>query len=62
MNAHTKINNISIRQLIRNYSKNITDIRDSYLNKHNININDWLNDNYDKKTFDKIIRDLTIYL
>lgn len=59
---YSKINNITIRQLIRNYSKNITDIRDNYLNKYNLNINDWLNDNYDKKIFDKIIKELSIYL
>ena len=56
---YSKINNITVRQLIRNYSKNITDVRDSYLNKNKININDWLNDNYDKQTFDKIIKNIT---
>ena len=28
-------------------------------NKQKININDWLNDNYDKKTFDNIIKSIT---
>ena len=56
---YSKINNITIRQLIRNYSKHITDVRDGYLNKQKKNINDWLNDNYDKKTFDNIIKNIT---
>ena len=55
---YSKINNITVRQLIRNYSKNITDVRDSYLNKNKININDWLNDNYNKQTFDNIIKNI----
>ena len=59
---NAKINNINIRNLIRNYSKNITDIRDGFLNKYNININDWLNDNYDKNIFDNIINDITLLL
>lgn len=38
-----KINNYSFRTIIRNYSKKITDLRDSYLSKINRNINDYLN-------------------
>lgn len=46
-------NNISYRNLIRNYSKNITDIRDNFLEKINSNINDW---NNDKITKDNILK------
>jgi ankyrin repeat protein len=35
---------ISYKKLIRNYSFNITDIRDKILTKTGININDWIND------------------
>lgn len=35
---------ISYKKLIRNYSSNITDIRDKVLTKIGININDWIND------------------
>jgi ankyrin repeat protein len=38
-----KKNNLSFRSLIRNYSTNVTDIRDSYLSKIDKNINDYLN-------------------
>ncbi|ANB50636.1 hypothetical protein [Powai lake megavirus] len=41
-----KINNYSFRNIIRNYSKNITDLRDAYLNKINRNINDYLNNRF----------------
>ena len=37
---------ISFKDLIRNYSKNITDIRDKTLKRINIDINDWYNDKY----------------
>ena len=36
-------NNLSFRNIIRNYSLNITDLRDSYLKKINKNINDYIN-------------------
>jgi ankyrin repeat protein len=36
-------NNYSFRTIIRNYSKHITDLRDSYLDKIRRNINDYLN-------------------
>ena len=40
-----KSNNISFKNLIRNYSNNIVNIRDTLLASINIDINDWLNDN-----------------
>ena len=50
-----KDQNIKYKSYIRNYSKHITDIRDSILNKVNININDYYNDEISIKTFDNII-------
>jgi len=41
-----KENNISFKELIRNYSFNIVKIRDSIFDKANININDWINDQF----------------
>lgn len=38
--------NISYRNMIRNYGKNIIDIRDRILQKSKMDINDWLNDQY----------------
>jgi ankyrin repeat protein len=41
-----KISNVSFKNMIRNYSENITKLRDTYLAKADIEINDWLNDEY----------------
>jgi hypothetical protein len=41
-----KSTNVSFRNMIRNYGKNIIDIRDNILNRSEMNINDWLNDQY----------------
>ena len=40
-----KYNKLSFKNLIRNYSKQIVELRDEILLKSNLNINDWLNDN-----------------
>jgi hypothetical protein len=41
-----KSKNISFRNMIRNYGRNIIKIRDDILKKSDMNINDWLNDQY----------------
>jgi hypothetical protein len=38
--------NISFKNLIRNYGKNVADLRDTFLHKSEMDINDWLNDQY----------------
>lgn len=48
-------NNLSFRNIIRNYSLNITDLRDSYLNKINKNINDYLNNRISSEEKEKLI-------
>jgi ankyrin repeat protein len=55
-----KLKNIKFKTTIRNFSKNITDIRDNYLKKYKIDINDWILGNYNNN----IIKDLEkdIYL
>lgn len=53
-----RIENISFKNLIRNYSKNITDIRDNIFNKIGLNINDWLNDQVSEKQYDSILDEL----
>lgn len=54
--------NISFRNLIRNYSLNITKIRDDILNKEKMDINDWMNDNYTNVQFNEIIKQLIILM
>jgi len=58
-----KFSNKSFKKLIRNYSMNIVNLRDDYLKKYEINIDDWMNGDYDddilynleKDVLDKII-------
>lgn len=37
---------MSFKNLIRNYGKHVADLRDSFLKKSEMDINDWLNDQY----------------
>lgn len=60
-----KINNYSFRTIIRNYSINITLLRDAYLKKINRNINDYLNNQLSqlelKKLMIEILTDTNTY-
>lgn len=54
-----KSQNISFRNLIRNYAKNVLDIRDRILNSANLDINDWLNDQYTEHQINIVLKELT---
>ena len=54
-----KIKNVSFKNLIRNYSTTITDLRDKVLVAAGITINDWMNDQYNEKQYKIIINKLT---
>ena len=43
-----KLQNKSFKTIIRNFSKNISSIRDDMLKKYNVNINQWMNNTFDK--------------
>lgn len=53
-----KEKNISFKNMIRNYAVNIIDIRDNIFKKANININDWLNEQYNEQQFFIIIDEI----
>ncbi len=53
-----KIKNIKFKTLIRNYSKNITELRDNYLKKYDLDINDWINKNYDEEFVNDLEKDI----
>ena len=53
-----KENNISFKNIIRNYSQNIISLRDEILNKENIDINDWENNNITDKQFENITNNI----
>lgn len=50
-----KAQSVSYRNMIRNYSKNIIKQRDDLLTSADMDINDWLNDNYTYTQLDKFI-------
>ena len=47
--------NIPFKNLIRNFSKKIIDIRDEILTEANLDINDWINGNYTNAQIDNFI-------
>jgi len=49
-----KIKNVSFRDLIRNYSQRINNIRDSFLKRVDIDINDFLNDDYSNEQAEQL--------
>jgi ankyrin repeat protein len=50
-----RINNYSFRTIIRNYSRNIIDLRDMYLSKINRHINDYLNNRLSHEELKRLI-------
>lgn len=53
-----KLKNINFKNYIRNFSKNVTDLRDIYLKKHNLDINDWVVGNYSDDVLFKIDKEI----
>lgn len=53
-----KLSNKNFKIIIRNFSKNIVVLRDDMLKKYNININDWMNNNYTQEIVDNIEKDI----
>lgn len=50
---------MSFKNVIRNYSANITNIRDTILASSGITINDWINEQFNEDQFDIIIKEIT---
>jgi hypothetical protein len=57
-----KYQNISFKKIIRNFSKNITDIRDDFLKSSLIDINDFIVGNYDDNILDKLEKKIISYI
>jgi ankyrin repeat protein len=55
---YIKFDNISFKSVIRNFSKKITEIRDSYFKKYSIDINDWIVGNYSEEILNKLEKDI----
>jgi hypothetical protein len=50
--------NISFKNLIRQHANNITKMRDEILEDIGLDINDWLNDNYNEQQIKSLIKKL----
>ncbi len=57
-----KEQNMSFRNLIRNYASNIIDLRDKILNKVNKDINDWINEDITEEDYNKILDEINSLL
>lgn len=57
-----KFNKLNFKDIIRNFSINITKLRDSYLEKYEIDINKWMNDDYDKDILDNLEKDILEFI
>jgi ankyrin repeat protein len=55
---YIKFDNIKFKTVIRNFSNKITEIRDKYLDKYKIDINDWVNNNYSHDIIDSLEQDV----
>jgi len=53
-----KLDKLNFKTIIRNFSKKITDIRDKSLKKYNLDINDWISDNYNIDIVYKLEKDI----
>jgi ankyrin repeat protein len=51
-----RLKKLNFRSVIRSFTKKITDIRDNYLKNANIDINNWLNDNFTEIEWNKLIK------
>jgi ankyrin repeat protein len=55
---YIKLDNVSFKSIIRNFSKKITEIRDTFLKKYLIDINDWVLGNYNDDILNKLEKDI----
>jgi ankyrin repeat protein len=55
---YIKFDNQSFKNIIRNFSKKITIIRDTYLKKFNLDINDWVVGKYNQEILNKLEKDI----
>ena len=59
---HIRMKQIPFRTIIRNYTKNMMDIRDNILSIAEIDINKWLNDNFTEEQWNKVIKEINKYI
>lgn len=57
-----KFKNFNFKTLIRNFSKNISDLRDNFLSKYKIDINDFIVENYSNDLLNNLEKDILKYV
>ena len=57
-----KMENMSFKNLIRNFAFNIVELRDKILKKYKININDWMVSNINLETINQIEKEILYIL
>jgi cyanate lyase len=57
-----KEQNLSFKNIIRNYGRNVIEIRDKILSKANVDINDWINEEIDNNKMEEIVKLINSYL
>jgi hypothetical protein len=57
-----KLKNLSFKTVIRNFSKNISDLRDDFLKKYKIDINDFIVENYDISIINNLEKDIIKFI
>jgi ankyrin repeat protein len=57
-----KFNKLNFKDIIRNFSQTITEIRDKYLDKYELDINKWMNDDYDNDILSKLEKDVLEFI
>ena len=55
---HIKLDNQSFKSIIRNFSKKITILRDTYLKKYKLDINDWIVGNMKDDTINLLEKEI----
>jgi ankyrin repeat protein len=57
-----KFKNLNFKTVIRNFSKNVFELRDNFLDNYDIDINDFINDNYDESILNKLEKDILNFI
>ena len=57
-----KLDNMSFKNIIRNFSSKITNIRDEFLQTYNLDINLWLAGKYSDETLNKLEKKIFQYI
>lgn len=55
---YIKYDGLKFKNVIRNFSSKITELRDEFLKKYNLDINDWVNNNYAKTDLENLEKDI----